>query len=227
MRKIESVIFDMSGVILDDIYAVWKADSDAFEARGMGKIENIEKFRETFRLPIYEYYKVMGVSENMMPKLQEEFRRAYPKYGHRIRIFPEVKSVLRKLEKEKISLAIVSNIPSLFLLEHIRRFGIGKFFNSVTGQEDCEEQKPSPKPILVTLEKINSKPEHSAYVGDMKEDIMAGKRAGVCTFAINRANSYHPSWRLKRHNPDFLISDLNELLIIVKMINYSNSERLS
>ena len=215
MRKIEAIIFDASGVLINDIYTVWKANSDAFEAWGLGKIESIEKFKKLFKLPIYEFYRTIGVPDNMMPKLQKEYRRAYPKYSGQIKTFPEVKSVLKKLTQEKINLAVASNIPSLFLREHLQRFGIYEYFNAVTGQDDCEEQKPSPKPILITLEKLGSKPEDSAYVGDMEEDIIAGKRAQIYTIAISRDNSYHPRLKLKRQNPDFLISNLNEILNIL------------
>lgn len=221
MRRLETVIFDVSGVLIDDLYTVWKTDSDAFVSCGFGKIENIEKFKESFKLPVYEYYKDRGVPENAIPKLKKEWRRVYPKYSGFIKIFPEVKSILKKLKEEKLNLAVASNIPSLFLREHLQRFRIDGYFDVITGQDDCEEQKPSPRPLLVTLEKLGSKPEQSAYVGDMEEDIIAGKRAHVYTFAITRNGGYHPIWRLKRQSPDFLISDLDELLTIVKRLNSS------
>jgi len=52
------------------------------------------------------------------------------------------------------------------------------------------------------------------YVGDMEENIMAGKRANAITVAIVRNESYHPRWRLERHNPDYIISSLEELLMV-------------
>jgi HAD superfamily hydrolase (TIGR01549 family) len=224
MRRIETIVFDVSGVLIDDLYTVWKADSDAFEACGFGKVESIERFKETFRFPISEYCKAMGVPDNIIPKMEKEFRQVYPKYSGFIKIFPEVKSVLKKLKQEKTVLAVASNIPSSFLMEHLQRFGIDDYFDAVTGQDGCEEKKPSPKPILVTLEKLGSKTEKAAYVGDMEEDVIAGKRAGVYTFAIGRDSSYHPTWRLKKQNPDFLISDLNELLTIVKTLRKSSQD---
>ncbi|MCW4020465.1 MAG: HAD-IA family hydrolase, partial [Candidatus Bathyarchaeota archaeon] len=108
--------------------------------------------------------------------------------------------------------------------EHLQRFGIDGYFDAVTGQDDCSKQKPSPAPILVTLEKLGSKPERSAYVGDMEEDIIAGKKAQVYTFAVTREEGYHPDWRLKRQEPNFLISDLNELVAIVERLNRCTSE---
>ena len=216
MRRIETIIFDVSGVLLDDLYAVWKADSEAYEACGVGKIRSIEEFREKFKLPIHEYHRSMGVPERIVPKLEAEYRQAYQKYSHTIRIFPEVKDVLQRLRADRINLAIASNIPSDFLREHLQRFEIDKFFKVVTGQDDCQEQKPSPEPILVTLRRLKSDPKFSAYVGDMEEDIIAGKRAGVITVAICRKEGYHPCWRLRRQKPNFMISSLWDLIRVMK-----------
>jgi len=215
MRRLETIIFDVSGVLLDDLYAVWKADSEAYEICGIGKIESIEEFREKFKLPIHEYHKSMGVPDEVVPRLEAEYRRAYKKYHHAIRIFPEVKDVLQRLRASKINLAIASNIPSDFLREHLQRFKIDEFFKVVTGQDDCQEQKPSPEPILVTLRKLKADPNFSAYVGDMEEDIIAGKRANVITIAICRERGYHPCWKLRRQKPNFIISNLRDLIQIV------------
>jgi len=216
MKRLETIIFDVSGVLLDDLYAVWKANSDAYEVYGFKRIESIEEFKERFKLPIHEYHKSMGVPESIVPKIEAEYRRAYQKYDHSIKIFPEVKDTLQKLQEYKINLAVASNIPSVFLREHLRRFGIDKFFSVITGQDDCEEQKPSPKPILVTLQKMMSDPRSAAYVGDMEEDIIAGKKAGVITIAVCRKKSYHPCWRLRRRRPTFIISNLQDLIPLVK-----------
>jgi len=219
MSRITTIIFDVSGVLLNDIQTVWKADSDAYEACGLPKRETIQKFKQTFKLPTHEYHKTMEVPNNLIPKLEKEYRQAYTKHSHHITIFPEVKNALDKLKQQKITLAIASNIPTQFLKEHLQRFHIDKYFNIVTGQDDCTEQKPSPKPILITLEKLESKPDQSAYVGDMEEDIKAGKSAHIRTFAICRDDSYHPIWKLRRQNPDYLISNLNDLVAILKKLN--------
>jgi len=218
MTRITTIIFDVSGVLLNDIQTVWKADSDAHQALGLPKRETIQKFKQTFKLPINEYHKATGVAADLVPKLEKEYRQAYTKHSHHITIFPEVKDVLKKLKQDRMTLAIASNIPPPFLREHLQRFQIDGYFDVVTGQDDCTEQKPSPKPILITMEKLGSKPDQSAYVGDMEEDIIAGKRADVQTFAVCRDDSYHPSWKLKRQNPDFFISDLKELLAILGIV---------
>jgi HAD superfamily hydrolase (TIGR01549 family) len=214
--KVSAIVFDGSGTLIDDIWAVWSADRAAFESLGYKFAENIEKFKEIFRFPIPDFYKANGVPEDMIPKMYQTFRKLFPKFSNSNKIFPDVKDALSEFKRDGILLGVASNIPSLFLKETLERFGILEYFGEITGQDDCDEQKPSPKPILSTLVKLGVKPKYSMYVGDMVEDMIAGKRAGVITVAISRENSYHPAMRLKRENPDFSISNLNELVAIVK-----------
>ena len=107
-------------------------------------------------------------------------------------------------------------ITKIIVCSHYISEKIESYFGAITGQEDCDEQKPSPKPVLVTLEKLRVKPPEAIYVGDMEEDIIAGKRARTCTVAISRKGSYHPLWRLKRQNPDCIISNLGDLFVLFK-----------
>lgn len=225
MRRPVTVLFDVSGVLIDDLLAVWKADSEAYETCGLGEVGSLEEFKAQFRLPIVEYHRTMGVPDQMMPKLEREYRRAYPKHSRNIRVFPEVKEALKRLKEKEVVLAVVSNMLSLFLREHLQRFGLEVYFEAVTSQDDCTEQKPSPQPILITLEKLGSEPTRSAYVGDMEEDIIAGRMAGVRTVAVCRDESYHPEWRLRRQNPDFLIRNLDSLVTIVDELTSSRSNQ--
>lgn len=207
----QAIVFDVSGTLLDDLYTVWRANSQALEACGF-KALTLEEFKERFKLPIPEFLRSLGVPAQAMRAVDEKFREVYPRYASYVKIFPEVEEVLNELRSRKIPLGVASNIPSQFLREHLESFGIAGYFAVITGQEDCDEQKPSPQPILVTLEKMRIRPSEALYVGDMEEDILAGRRAGTVTAAIAREGSYHPSWRLRRQHPNYLISELRELL---------------
>lgn len=80
MSRLDTVIFDASGVLLDDLYAVWRANREVYERCGVRKIETLEEFKERFKLPIYEYHRSMGISDEVIPRLEEEYRRIYVKY---------------------------------------------------------------------------------------------------------------------------------------------------
>ncbi len=208
------VIFDVSGTIQDDLYVVWRANADAYDAFGFKSFKTMEEFRKKFRLPVPEFHRDNGIPPNLVKQVDGKFREFYPRYSSHVKMFPEVKEVLSQLREKKILLGIASNIPTIFLKEHLQNFEIESYFSAITGQEDCDEQKPSPKPVLVTIEKLGVKPAEAIYVGDMEEDIIAGKRAGTYTVAISSKASYHPRWRLERQKPDYIISGLGELVTL-------------
>ena len=213
---IRAIVFDASGTLLNDIHAVWNANSAAYTALGLDSINSIrtlEEFKIRFKLPVPEFHRANGIPPELVDKVERKFREFYPQYAPGVGIFPEVNGVLQELRKRRVILGVASNIPTLFLREHLRKFKIDGYFDVITGQEDCDEQKPSPKPILVTVERLGLRPQEAMYVGDMEEDMIAGKKANAVTVAIVRDESYHPRWRLERQEPDFLISDLSELLV--------------
>jgi HAD superfamily hydrolase (TIGR01549 family) len=216
MRKINTLVFDVSGVLIDDICTVWKANNDAYSFCGCSPLYSIEDFKQKFKLPIAEFHRANGIPEKMIDIVERHYLERYPRYQHLIRVFPEAKNVLSELKQINVKLGVASNIPNRFLIEHLHRFQILTYFEVITGQEDCDEQKPSPKPVLATLSKLNASPRNAAYVGDMEEDMVAGKRAGVYTVAVDRSEAYHPICRLKLHDPDYIITDLNDIISVCR-----------
>ena len=212
--SIKVILFDASGTLIDDINAVYKANSDAYTALGFDGPRTLEEFKVKFKLPAPDFHLASGIPPELLKEVDRKFRESYPKYAESVGMFPEVIDVLKELKLRGATLAVASNIPTLFLREHLRRFEIDRYLDAITGQEDCDEQKPSPKPILVTVKKLGARPQEAMYVGDMEEDIIAGKKANAVTTAIVRNESYHPRWRLERQKPDYLISNLMELLLI-------------
>ena len=211
VSRIKAIIFDASGTILNDIHAVWQANADAYDAIGLDGFGTLEEFKDKFKLPVPEFHRDNGVPPDLIEHVDLKFREVYPKYAALVGVFPEVRDTLLKLRGQRMLLGVASNIPKVFLQEHLAKFEIEACFDVIIGQEDAEEQKPSPKPILAAIEKMGTKSQESMYVGDMEEDIIAAKAANALATAIVREESYHPRWRLERQAPDFFITDLREL----------------
>jgi HAD superfamily hydrolase (TIGR01549 family) len=211
-----ALIFDSSGVLIDDLNPVWLAERKTLSFYGYDE-PSLDRFRETFKLPISKYYESIGVKTNL-EELDRKWQEVYKGYKSSIKLFPEVEDVLKKL-KGSIKLGVSSATPDNLLKEQLSQFGIYEYFDAVSGSKDFREEKS--EIILATLSKLRAKPESSAYVGDMEEDVIAGKEVGVYTIAVNREGAYHPIEKLKRHNPDCIITSLNDLLYIVPTMNIS------
>ena len=215
----KAVIFDVSGTILDDIYPVWRAYSEAYDAFGFEGLRTLKEFKERVKFPVPEFHKDNGIPQDLIGEVDRKALKFYHRYAYLVTMFPEVEDVLCQLRKKGVLLGIASTIPTLFLTQHLGRFEIEGYFGAITGRNDCDEEKPSPKPILATLDKLRVEPPEAMYVGDMEEDIIAGRRANTYTMAISRSESYHSHLRLKRQNPDYLFSSLDELLLLFRGLN--------
>jgi phosphoglycolate phosphatase len=64
------------------------------------------------------------------------------------------------------------------------------------------------------MRKQGCKKDEVIIIGDSPEEIEVGKAAGIKTVAIT--GGYYSTARLKASKPDFLISNLKELIGIVK-----------
>lgn len=117
---IRAIVFDASGTFLNDVYAVWKATSDAYAALGVDSVATLEEFKAKIKLPISEFHRANGIPPEMINEVDKKFRESYPQYEPYIGIFPEVKDVLKELKGKKAALGVTSNIPTVFLREHLK-----------------------------------------------------------------------------------------------------------
>ena len=86
--------------------------------------------------------------------------------------------------------------------------------SAVVTSEQTENHKPHPEPVLTALERLGSKPEEAAFVGDSPFDMGAGKAAGVFTVAVSWGK-IHPVERLLETGADAVVHSPEELLDVL------------
>ena len=87
--------------------------------------------------------------------------------------------------------------------------GIADAFDVLIGSDDCDTHKPQPGPLQAALAQLARTPEGAAYVGDSPHDMLAGRRAGVRTYAA----LWGPFERaeLEPSEPDAWLEDATQL----------------
>jgi phosphoglycolate phosphatase len=136
------------------------------------------------------------------------FKSHYSKnYANKTILYPHAKEILEYL-KDKYKLALITNKPYEFVNPILNKLKIN-CFDLILGGDSLKEKKPSPYPILHTCEKLNIPISKTAIVGDSKNDILAGKNAGIKTIAVT--HGYNFGEDIKKYNPDIIINTLKEL----------------
>jgi len=213
---IKLVIFDASGTLLNDFSVTWKAVSKILAHFGK-QADDLITFRKNFRLPYLNYFVDKGIevdkAKSELPVLYSKF---YLEFIDEVELFPDVNEVTEQLRDMSIKLAIASQTPKEALSRILMDSSIGNKFEIILGLGDYQEAKPSPESILVVLNKLGVSATETIYVGDMAEDIVSARRAGVMPVAIYRDEAaYHTRSYLEQEHPAFLINDLRELTEIV------------
>jgi len=216
---INSVIFDLDGVLVDSMMA-W-----------------IEAYKETFkkfRLDFYHLEKqkiivwasdkeiidrfLPRVLENREEKIQQIERHLFTTMERfvptsYIRQQEGSRELLEALRKRNKKLAIVTNSDRRLVDKIVHRFDLQKFFDVIVTKDDVRMTKPHPEPILQAAKKLGCKPNEILYIGDSEVDIVAGKAAGVMTamFKPLTKESFEP-----QTTPDYVLNKLEEILPLLE-----------
>jgi histidinol-phosphate aminotransferase len=123
---------------------------------------------------------------------------------------------LRKLAAQ-FSLGIVTGRPRLEARWTLSRFGYDKYFKVMVSAEDTgTKSKPHPKGIRLALRRLGVR--RAVYIGDLVDDILAAKAAGVRAVAVLPAAGNSTSaarLHLQQSGADKIINDINDIMEVL------------
>jgi len=210
-NKIEAILFDLSGTLVNDLSAVYQGYVDLCKKYNK-KSPSLTQFREEFRLPYPDFLSDEGFKE--IKDAIYFWKNAYTTYSSSISIFPDVVPALENLRKQdSIKLGVVSQTPKEQVEDNLHRFDLEDFFDNII----LDRWKPKPKGLLLALEELNIKSAQNViYIGDMKEDCEAARAADIKPWAIYREKgSFQALETIKKGSPTKIIRDLKELNALI------------
>ncbi|HUV02538.1 MAG TPA: HAD family hydrolase [Desulfobacteria bacterium] len=189
-RKIEALLFDLDGVLIDSFESWYQAFAKMLKAYGKDEMSR-ETFRETYWGP--------GLGHNLATLQLDENAADYCvreqiKLIELIALFPGAKEVLRRTKQDyKLKVGLVTNTPRANVTEVFERFRLTNHFDAILTGDDVKRGKPDAEIVLKACEQLNVQPEHAVLVGDTRTDYQAGKAAGCFVVGVggNSAGDVH------------------------------------
>jgi len=210
MKKIDLILFDLDGTLIDSLDDLASATNHMLLALG-------RPFATRDQVRGYVGQGARRLVERAMPDAAaDELERGlslFLAYNEehivdRTCLYPGVAETLTALREAGLTLAVVSNKNVALCTKVLTTLKADGFFASVIGADSLGERKPSPEPLLKVLRDLGIPSERAAMVGDSINDIAAGKAAGMvtigCTFGYGDLAEIEDA--------DFLIDSLPELL---------------
>ncbi len=107
------------------------------------------------------------------------------------RLFPGLERVLQYIEDSGKPWGVVSNKAERLSREVLRAIGLAGRHACLVGGDTLAQRKPDPSPLLLACRQMQAEPGGSVYVGDARQDVQAGLRAGMRALAA--AYGYLPA----------------------------------
>jgi 2-phosphoglycolate phosphatase len=186
MKRIEAVLFDLDGTLLDSAPDL------------VGSLNWVRETEDLPPLPVAEMSRhaskgAVGLLKAGMPESSAEcfegwrktFLAHYAENSFRhSRLYEGIPELLKMLRQENIPWGIVTNKTESLTLPIIEAADLNAVISCVVCGDTLNESKPHPAPVHLACEILAVKPEAVLFVGDDIRDIQAGNAAGTQTAAV-------------------------------------------
>ena len=125
------------------------------------------------------------------------------------RLFPGMDALLARIEQAGLPWGIVTNKITALTQPLLQRIGLAARAGVVVCGDTLAQKKPDAAPVLHACAALRIAPAATAFVGDDRRDVEAGRAAGVRTIAVGwgYSNGENPAdW-----SPDALVQSSAEL----------------
>jgi phosphoglycolate phosphatase len=215
MLNVDLIVFDLDGTLADSLPDLTAAAN--YVCRRLGLPEH----RPAAVKEMIGGGEAAFVRRFLGPQGQEHVEAALELYlehyakhcGELTRLYPGVPEVLRFLSAKGKTLAVLSNKRQSLSEEVLRVMGILGFFAAVRGGGPDLALKPSPEPLAALMGALGREAGRTLMVGDKPADILTARGAGAQVAAVTYG--YGDPAVLQAAAPDFLLTDLRELLALV------------
>ena len=181
----KAVIFDKDGVILDSESININSAVKAFKELGVTVKEEeknwiVGRHPDDYKKLFLERYDFSyGEFRKIQRKIYYELLKTAP-------LFNETISLIRKLHKMKIPLALTTSSGMKSTLQVLEKADLKNVFGVIVTTEDYKKRKPDPESYIITAKKLNFNPRDCVAIEDSSVGTEAAKGAGMkCVVILN------------------------------------------
>jgi pyrophosphatase PpaX len=204
--KITTLLFDWDGTLVDSAMSSYLTFQKALEHCGVGF--TWEQFEEHFTPDWHRMYEAVGLEEAQWKVADEAWKKSYPCVHYTL--VQGAHDTLLKLRERGYRLGVVTSGSRWRLVNEVKDFRLDGVFDVVVCNEDVTLRKPDPEGLFKAVEQLACPASNCSYVGDVPEDIQAGKRAHMHTVGVRSA--FPTSRKLAECSPDLNLGSIPELL---------------
>ena len=201
MSRLEAVLFDLDGTLLDSIDLIVASFEHTQREAGLSVRTRAEILAEIGR-PLLDVFPEWSGEPARTQELIAIFREWNLSHHDELAgPYPGVAEAVGELQRAGMRMGVVTSKLSDSARRGLGVCGIEDVMEVLIACDDVERHKPDPMPVRVGCERLGVAPERCVYVGDAVVDLVAGRAAGVQTAGVGWGSQ--TATELQAQKPDW------------------------
>ncbi len=212
--KVEAVVFDLDGTILDTLGDLSNSVNFALAKNNLpGRSqEEVRGFVGNGIRLLIERAVPEGTSTERIDACFDDFKAHYKENSAVLtKAYDGMTELLSELKAKGIKTAVVSNKADFAVQILVEKYFQGLFDYSV-GEKDGIRRKPCPDSLLCAMDYLGVTKNNCVYVGDSDVDIQTARNSGVECICVTWG--FRNEDFLKGFSPDYIVHTPEEILCI-------------
>ena len=174
MKNTKLILLDLDGVLFDtkkNMYISWKKVQTEFNLKN--------KFNEYFKhigMPFTKILRKLSINKNP-DKIHKVYQKESIRHFNKIKLYNGVKQTLKKLDKRKIIIGVVTSKDKFRTLKLIKKFRLN--IKYIVPPTKKLRGKPFPDQLLKAIKLAKVTSSKTIYLGDMLVDYKAAKNSKI------------------------------------------------
>jgi phosphoglycolate phosphatase len=215
--KVEAVLFDLDGTLIDSAPIYYQIIDIVFERLGVPPVCR-KTLQEAMDDGDFDWdYVLPDPMKSRKEELIAEARKiiddiAPPMFRRQIKLIPGAAEICKKIAAQGMKIGLVTSTPTDYIsvkLTPLREAGVENLLQVIITADDVVNKKPHAEPLIKGSKDLSVAIEHCVYVGDTRVDIRAGNAAGMKTVGV--LTGFDDFKALKREKPDAIIDSIAQL----------------
>ncbi|CAN5484351.1 HAD family hydrolase [soil metagenome] len=200
-----TIVFDLDGTLVDSLEDIFLSFQHSFTVYSL-PVPEARAIKDEICKPLEDMFAVFAPAH--VEALSRAYRSHYPEhFTDHSSLYPGVRELLKELRRRGYRSAVATTKRSDMARLLAAAVGLDKLVDHLQGTDDIPH-KPAPDVVYQAVAGAGG--EGLWMVGDTVMDILAGKAAGLRTYAVTWGT--HDEVLLKSARPDILAPDLGRLL---------------
>ena len=209
MKKVDTVILDFNGTILDDLDLCFNVLNEMLNMYNHPSVTK-EQYLNIFTFPVIEYYRVAGFNFDNEPfdELAPIFINKYQPNSLKCPLHKGVVDMIKKWRSENKKIVLLSASKRNLMMEQLEHFKIIDLFDEILGTDTINAVG---KEYLAKeyLEKNHVDKETTIMIGDTLHDDEVADVLGISSFLVAKG---HQSKERLLKSKAIVLDDIKEIV---------------